>query len=254
MPAVFHALRHRGIMVDVVHPEERLTDLEDLRVDRDLYVLKSKTELALSLAGALDTLGAAILNPYSVAMRCRDKVVATKILQEAGVPTPEAFVVARPADLGPALRGGSLVVKPHRGSGGHGVRVVRNEDELASLSPSNGVTFAQRYHRPQGGDHKIYRIGDQVFGVERVWPPRTYEEKLGRAFQPDPEEREIALRCGEAFGIDLYGVDIVISDGYRYVVDISSFPGFKGVPGAAGLLAEHIHAAALRAPIGKGRP
>jgi ribosomal protein S6--L-glutamate ligase len=247
MPAVCRSLRDRGNRVDIVHPEERLTGLDGLRVDRDLYVLKSKTELARSLAGALDALGAAILNPFSVAMQCRDKAVATKILQEAGVPTPETFVAAHPADLGPALREGTLVVKPHRGSGGRGVRVVRTEDDLASLAPSNGVIFAQRYHRPQGPDHKIYRIGDQVFGVERVWPPRTYEEKLGRAFVPSPEEREIALRCGEAFGIDLYGIDIVISDGRPYVVDISSFPGFKGIPGAAGRIAQHIHAAALRA-------
>jgi ribosomal protein S6--L-glutamate ligase len=254
MPAVCRSLRDRGNRVDVVNPEERLTGLEDLRVERDLYVLKSKTELALSLAGALDALGAAILNPFSVAMRCRDKVVATKILQEAGVPTPEAFVAARPADLGPALREGSLMVKPHRGSGGRGVRVVRTKDELTSLPSSNGVIFAQRYHQPQGCDHKIYRIGNQVFGVERVWPPRTYEEKLGRAFDPSPEEREIALRCGEAFGIDLYGIDIVISDGRPYVVDISSFPGFKGVPGAAGHIAQHIHAAALRATGREKRP
>src|SRR2546425_8664481 len=42
----------------------------------------------------------------------------------------------------------------------------------------------------------------------------------------------ISLRCGRAFGIDLYGVDIIESEGMPYVVDMCSIPGFKGVPDA----------------------
>jgi ribosomal protein S6--L-glutamate ligase len=52
--------------------------------------------------------------------------------------------------------------------------------------------------------------------------------------------REIALRCGRVFGVGLYGVDLITSDGKPYVVDINTFPGFKGVARAAELLAEYI--------------
>jgi glutathione synthase/RimK-type ligase-like ATP-grasp enzyme len=38
----------------------------------------------------------------------------------------------------------------------------------------------------------------------------------------------------------LYGVDLITSGGKPYVVDINTFPGFKGVPNAEDLLAEHI--------------
>jgi hypothetical protein len=37
---------------------------------------------------------------------------------------------------------------------------------------------------------------------------------------------------------------VIFSGGRPYVVDISSFPGFKGVPGAAARLADHLYAAA----------
>jgi glutathione synthase/RimK-type ligase-like ATP-grasp enzyme len=60
------------------------------------------------------------------------------------------------------------------------------------------------------------------------------------------ELRAIALACGRAFGIELYGLDIIISDGRPYVVDISSFPGFKGVPDAGLRLADYIYAATER--------
>jgi ribosomal protein S6--L-glutamate ligase len=142
--------------------------------------------------------------------------------------------------LAPLLADGPLVVKPYRGSQGQGIHVVRNAASLKTIASEEGPVFAQRYYEPDGRDRKIYCIGDQIFGVERVWPPRTYEDKLGKPFTVAADLREITLRCGQAFGLDMFGLDIVMSDGRPYVVDISSFPGFKGVPDAALRLADHI--------------
>ena len=50
----------------------------------------------------------------------------------------------------------------------------------------------------------------------------------------------LRIQSGDAFGIDLYGLDIVVSDDREYVVDINTFPGFKGVSGAGRLLADYI--------------
>jgi ribosomal protein S6--L-glutamate ligase len=246
-PEVVERLRRMGAHVDVIHPDEQATDLDALALDHDLYVLKAGTETALSLAGALHTLGAAILNPYPVSEMCRDKIVATRVLLEAGVPTPSSYVASRTDELAPLLDYWPIVVKPYRGSQGRGVRVVRSPAELHGLPASDGPVFAQRYLEPDGLDRKIYCIGDEIFGVARVWPARTYDQKLGRPFAVDREVREIALRCGSAFGLSVFGFDVVTSGGRPYVVDISSFPGFKGVPDAAARLAGHIFTAAEHA-------
>jgi ribosomal protein S6--L-glutamate ligase len=246
MPEVVELLESWGAEVDTLYPDEEATRLSELRLEHDLYVLKSGSELALSLAGALHAAGATIINPYPVALACRDKVIATRMLQSAGVPTPETYVAAQIGVLSPLLDEGPLVVKPYRGTNGVGVHVVWDPDQLDDVAPHGGVIFAQRYHKPEGRDRKMYVIGGQVFGVKRVWPARTYEEKLGEPFTITGELREIALACGRAFGIELYGLDIILSDGRPYVVDISSFPGFKGVPDAALRLADYIYAAAGR--------
>jgi ribosomal protein S6--L-glutamate ligase len=177
----------------------------------------------------------------------RDKIVASRVLQEAKVPYPETYITGRPSQLASLLDKGPLVVKPYRGSEGRGVRVVWDADELGEIPTNQGPIFAQRYYKPQGLDHKIYCIDGQIFGVKRVWPVRSYEDKMGRPFTITPELREIALRCGEAFGIDLYGVDIIMNEDRPYVVDMSSFPGFKGVPEAALRLADYIYTAGQRA-------
>jgi ribosomal protein S6--L-glutamate ligase len=48
--------------------------------------------------------------------------------------------------------------------------------------------------------------------------------------------------CGEAFGITIYGVDVIRSEGQHWLVDMSSFPGFKGVPQAGRRIADHLAA------------
>jgi ribosomal protein S6--L-glutamate ligase len=245
MPKVARLLSQRGADVRYLYPDEEFVDVARLRVENDLYVLKSGTETALSLAGALHEAGANILNPYPVAAACRDKVVATKLLRTAGVPLPETYVAARPEQLGQLLEQGPLVIKPCRGSQGRGVRVARTPRQLVGAKLPAPV-IAQRYKAPRGRDRKLYRIGDHVFGVKRTWPAHTYEEKVGEPFALTEELREIVWRCGEAFGIDLYGVDVIESD-RPYVVDMSSFPGFKGVPDAALLLTDYIYEAGRRA-------
>jgi ribosomal protein S6--L-glutamate ligase len=251
-PEVVRLLRAKGATVRVVYPGEHATELRALALEDDLYVLKAGTDTALSLAGALHALGAAILNPYPVSAMCRDKIVASKVLDLAGVPTPRSYVAARPQELVPLLDEGPLIVKPYRGSQGRGVSIVNRRSELMTIDAGGGPLYAQRYLEPDGPDRKIYCIGDDVFGVERTWPVRTYEDKLGRPFEVDREVREIALRCASAFGLSLFGFDIVVSRDRPYVVDISSLPGFKGVPDAAERIADHIFAAG--AHLANGEP
>jgi ribosomal protein S6--L-glutamate ligase len=246
MPQVATILADWGAKVEAIHCSERLIDLANVRLEHDLYVLKDKSELTMSIAASLHAAGAAMLNSYPVSAWLRDKIVTSWILKAAGVPTPQTFVASHLEQLRGAVEQGPLVVKPYRGSRGEGVRIVRDVGELAALPPIGVPVFAQRYHPPVGPDRKLYVIGREVYGVKRVWPPRTYQDKVGEPFTPSPELAHIVRRCGVAFGIDLFGVDIVESEGRAYVVDMSSLPGFKGVPDAARRLAEYIYNAAER--------
>ena len=74
---------------------------------------------------------------------------------------------------------------------------------------------------------------------------------MGEPFTPTAELRDIVLSCGRAFGINLYGVDIIESERKPYVVDMCSIPGFKGVPNAPQLLARYFRAPAERAARGE---
>jgi ribosomal protein S6--L-glutamate ligase len=241
VPEMVRLLAEWHCQVDLLLPDEHVLDLAGLRPQHDLYVLKSGTEAALSVAGALHTGGARLVNPYPVTALCRDKVMTTRVLQAAGIPVPDTWVTVRPAELAPMLDDGPLVVKPVRGSQGRGVTVIRRPEELDHAP--DGLVLVQRYQEPDGPDRKLYCIGGQVFGVQRSFPARTYEEKVGRPFRVDADLRDLVLRCGAALGLDLFGLDVIEHRGVPYVVDFSSFPGFKGVPNAALRLADYLYAA-----------
>ena len=247
---VLQLLAERGVRVDLVRPEAQLITLAAVGVEHDLYLLKSGTELALALAGALHASGAATLNPYPTVALMRDKIVATRVLQQAGVPTPASYVTTDPRALAPLLEGGPLILKPYRGSRGEGIRIVRHPGELDG-SPPAGPILAQRYHEPDGRDYKLFCIGGDFFGVRRIWPLRSYADKFGEPFEPGPELHELGLRCSRAFGIDLFGMDVVLSRGRPYVVDVNKFGSFVGVPDAPRRLADYLYAAGRRAVRGE---
>jgi len=244
MTATFQELSTR-VKLDLICPEKQMLDLASVTVQNDLYILKSGTELALSVAGSLHALGAATLNPYPTVAMMRNKIIVTRMLQQAGLPTPASYVASDPGDFTPLLDSGPLILKPYRGSRGAGIRIIRHARELEDIKP-NGLILAQRYQEPDGTDRKIYCIGGELFGVKRIWPIRTYEDKVGEPFALTSELREIALKCGRVFGIDLYGLDVVMSAGQPYVVDVQKFGSYMGVPDAPRRLADYIEAAAQR--------
>ncbi|HXL07525.1 MAG TPA: hypothetical protein VN964_11425, partial [Gemmatimonadales bacterium] len=236
-------LREWGASAEPLHLGDDLIDVARVSLDHDLFVLKSRSDLAMSVAADLHGAGARLLNPYPVSALLRDRVVTFRVLRAAGVSVPETFAASHPSQLLPALDRGPLIIKPYRRYKKHRPEVVTNAAELAALGPSEEPVFAQRYHPPDGPDRLVYSIGSELFGVLRG--------PEGAPFALSPELVDIARRCGAALGIDLFGVNVVESAGRAYVVDMSSFPSFRGVPDAARRVAKYVFKAAERAACGE---
>lgn len=246
MQAVLALLAQRRVDIRCLYPEQQTMLLSDIHNDADLYLLKSGSELALSLAGCLHMQGAATINPYPTVAMLRNKIIVTQALQAAGLPAPATYITADPDGLLPILADGPLLFKPYLGSRGEGIRLLRGAGDLHDL-PRNTPILAQQYLPPDGPDHKIFRIGNRFFGVKRVWPLRSYDDKEGVPFEPDETLLDIATRCGQVFGIDLYGLDVIYSQGRPFVVDVNKFGSYMGVPDGPKYLADYICEAGERA-------
>src|SRR2546428_2154488 len=164
IPLVIRALEELGAVVDLIRAAAGVTDLSNVRVEHDLYVLKQQSGLALSLAGVLHAQGAAIVNPLPVSLALRDKIVASRILQAAGVSTPATYVTTHPDKLAPLLEAGPLIVKPYQGTGGYGIRVLPSAAAPAGGPASQEPVFAPRHYPPPGPGREILAIGGPGFG------------------------------------------------------------------------------------------
>lgn len=257
---VLNGLKERGSEVEVVTERSGLIDLEHFKFDYDLYLFKSHSPLAESLAAAAHYRGAKVLNEYPSTMKVRDKILTCTMLLQAGIPTPRTFVTDSIESLRSVVREMPIIVKPYRGRRGQGIEICMDEAQFDDLikrraaeseADDDGggedgtalgerLIFAQEYEDHEPFDYKAYAVGDFVHTIRRVFPAKTKEEKLGTPVEDDPELNDLIRRCGRLFGLQLYGVDLIkTAKGYS-VIEVNCFPGYKGVPQGGSRIADFI--------------
>ncbi len=236
---VFAILSRHGFQISADIAEETVTLADDLRVEHDVYVLKSHTELSLSLAGILDARGAITLNPYRSCTTAQNKIVASQRLRAAGIPAPRSWVTGDVEQMRAWIEDGPLIVKPYQGHRGAGVQILRTPEDVASVTLPPSPVLIQQFVPGPGEDLKVYVVGDEVFAVRKPFSANSFAVP-GRPCRVSSEIRRIARRCGEAFGLGLYGIDVIEGADGPMVVDLNYFPGYKGVPGVAPRIADYI--------------
>jgi ribosomal protein S6--L-glutamate ligase len=248
---IVEGLKASGAELEIVSERDRLIDLKEFRFDYDLYLFKSHSPLAESLAAVAHYGGSHVLNDYPATMKVRDKILTCALLLQNGIPTPRTYVTDAIEALRPIVRSHPIVVKPYRGRRGAGIEICKVEADFDALVASRGdegdadesggedgtalgerLVFAQEYLEHEGYDYKAYGIGDYVHVIKRVFPATTPEEKLGTPVGEDPELEDLVRRSGRLFGLELYGVDLVKTPAGYSVIEVNCFPGFKGVPDA----------------------
>ena len=255
MPGVVaDVLRGWGHEVDVLRPRTQLTDLDALLGKAyDAFVLKTVSGgPGLSILEAVAAAGATTLNDHKAIRLARDKAVAASRTRAAGIPFPTTLFASRSAVLAQAPRElYPLVVKPNNGSSCEQILRVDSPEELAELDiDDSGFLLVQPYLPNPGYDVKLYNTGEEVFAAVRRSPLHPGEDVVEELVPVTDELREIALAVGEAFGLDIYGVDVVETEDGWVVLDVNDFPSFGGIPDAAERLARSVLRMAHRAAQG----
>jgi ribosomal protein S6--L-glutamate ligase len=245
--AVIDVLRSWGHHVDVLRPHGVATDLWSLldtdAAPYDAFVLKTVTGgPGLSLLDAAGAAGLTTVNDYRAIRLARDKAVAAVRARAAGIPFPRTWFAAR-ADLLDQVPAGAypLVVKPNNGSSCEQIFRVDSPAQLAELAiDDSGWLLAQPYLPNPGHDVKLYNTGDEVFAAVRRSPLHPGAEVVEERIPVTAELRSLALAVGQAFGLDIYGLDVVETPEGWVVLDVNDFPSFGMVPEAAHRLARTV--------------
>ncbi|MEV6563139.1 ATP-grasp domain-containing protein [Streptomyces kronopolitis] len=254
-----------GHQVDVRWPGRSLISLsEEIRAgSHDAWVLKTVSGgPGLTLLEAAASAGLTTVNDVRAIRGVRDKALAAVIARDTGLPVPVTYAAARAEEFAeiPAAQF-PLVVKPADGSSGRSVRLVASPERLrepAAPGPAapdgsgNGLLIAQPYVPNSGTDLKVYSVAGELYATERCSPLHPAHAVRERQVPLTAEVARIAARIGEVFGLDLYGVDILLGPDGPVVVDINDFPSFRQVPDAVARVSAAVLELARRGTGGPG--
>jgi|1186.fasta_scaffold48627_2 ribosomal protein S6--L-glutamate ligase len=202
----------------------------------DVVLLKSRSPEARRVARTAEGAGSLVVNTPAATSAALDRAATAEALARAGVPAPRTWPVAALRDLA-AADGAALpwplVVKSRTSSRQDLVRLVTSRTDLLGLLPEWGdePVVAQEFAANDGFDIKAWVIGADLSAARRRSAlesvDKDSDERLAPADLPEDWTRT-ARAAGAALGLQLYGVDLLITGGRPVVVDINPFPGFRG--------------------------
>lgn len=251
MRSLLRTLAADGAEVSASVPERTVHDPADRP---DLVLLKSATDLAISLAVAAEAAGGNFLNGARATRRAHDKAAAIATLAAAGLAVPQTFLLQAGAEAPwvPEEEGG-WVAKPVRGVHGRGVTFhenltgafgthVETEESGGSFVADDGTRLVQRRIGRDEPDLKVYVADGRCFAGRKRFSVASYATDEIERVELDEETEEAVLGAGEALGLGCFGVDLRFEGGDPVIVDANPFPGYRGFPDAV---------EALRAEVGR---
>lgn len=215
---------------------------EEIFSASDVVIGRGRSWPVFALLRAAELAGATVINSAAAIASVYDKARMTIEFSAAGIPTPETWIGA-PEQIARQVRATSfpLVVKPVNGDNGSGISLISSIQQLRSLGAA--PILAQRYIANDGFDVKLYCIGERVFAVRK---PCSVAALHGTrmhtsALVPVTSDLiEIAARCRVCFGLELFGVDCLLTANGPVVIEVNEFPNYSAVPNANELLADYV--------------
>jgi ribosomal protein S6--L-glutamate ligase len=218
----------------------------------DVVLLKSRSPEARRVAQMAELAGSLVVNSPAATTAALDRAATAEALERAGVPAPRSWSVRAMRDLayGEPLPW-PLVIKSRISSRRDFVRLVSSREELVALLPEWGdePVVAQEFAANDGFDIKVWVIGADLSAARRRSALESSDKSSDELLDPAdlPEEWTRAVRdAGAALGLQLYGVDLLITGGRPVVVDVNAFPGFRGAHEPAASLLHFLSDVAAR--------
>jgi ribosomal protein S6--L-glutamate ligase len=246
------ALEAEGCSVPLVVPDAaRLFDIPSEAPPWDAVLSRGRDLAGLGMLAAAAALGVPAINtPQSIEL-VRNKIAMQAILLEHRLSLPKTWFAADAAvfrEIPPEMY--PLVVKPYDGDGSRGLSLLSQPDdvdELPGVSGTPSLYLAQEFLETDGWDLKLYGIGARVWAVRKPSPVNftgpgpavVMPTKGAELVELDAQLRDIALTCGRACGLELWGVDVAVTPKGPYVIEVNDFPTYSAVPGAGEEIARY---------------
>jgi len=224
------SIRHKG----------KIVELPDVVIPR---TGSGTGYFGLSVLRQFERLGVPLLNGSMSIEITKDKLWASQVFAENGLPTPKTMLIKHPADpkLVNKIIGFPCVVKIFAGSYGKGVYLCHTQQEFEDfidfahgIKQDEAIIVQEYVDSKPGEDIRAYVVGGRVLGaMKRKSTDGSFKANItrggvGENFPLNSRVEEIALKTAQALGLDVAGIDLLFDGDDYKLCEANSAPGFKG--------------------------
>ncbi|MEG0215746.1 MAG: ATP-grasp domain-containing protein, partial [Hungatella sp.] len=244
------AAADRTVVTPLIYDDHYIPFLLDYCKKENIQVLLSLFDIDLPILSRHKAEFAAqgvqvIVSDPEVIDVCNDKLLMSIFLRERDFATPDCYLSVEEAKE--AVEAGSLcypvMIKPRWGMGSLAIYQADNEEELEVFYQKSKREIGRSYLKYESEadlEHAVLiqqRIGGQEYGLDviqdlnRIYQTTIVKEKIAmRSGETDcarvvelPNLRELGAKIGSELGhIANLDMDIILSDGIPYIIDMNA--------------------------------
>ena len=209
----------------------------------------SITRRGVAIVRQFEREGTIVLNKSIGITQSRDKLLACQLMSDNEIPVPITAQIGSWKDTARAVSrvgGTPCVIKSTEGTHGYGVFLAKSDQQARQLVyqmlERNMRPLVQEYIKESHGqDIRVLVVGGEVVAsMKRKANGSEFRSNfhLGGSVQKieiNEEQKKIACLAASAMGLDLAGVDMLLSSRGPLILEVNSSPGLEGIETSTGV-------------------
>jgi ribosomal protein S6--L-glutamate ligase len=209
----------------------------------------SVTMYGTAVVRQFEMMGVYAANSSIAIVRSRDKLRSMQIFSRHEIGIPKTVFARNPRQIDLLLKeigGAPVVIKLLEGTQGIGVVLAETRKAANAVIEAfhglNANMLIQEYIKEAGGaDVRAFVVDGKVVGaMKRQGAEGEFRSNLHRGgaasmIKLKPAEKSLAIRAAKALGLNVAGVDMIISNRGPLVLEVNSSPGLEGIEAVTGI-------------------
>lgn len=210
-------------------------------------IMPSLTNYANAILRQFEMLGVYTTTRSIAIARSRDKFRSIQLLAKSGIPIPRTLFSreTEAVDNLVAQMDVPMIIKLARGTQGKGVVLAETRKAAKSVIQAfyvldTSILLQEYIEESDGADIRAFIVGGRVVAsmkrqsISDDFRSNLHQGGEGTPFKMSPEQRRIAINAAKAMGLQVCGVDILLSNRGPLVIEVNATPGIGGIEGVTG--------------------
>lgn len=204
------------------------------------------TNYGLAVVRHFEEMGTPVVNSSRSILLSRDKFSTMQLFARRGIPIPKTLLLRTADGIERHIQlvnGTPCILKTTMGTQGIGVMLAESTEAAQSILETvwglsdREMQLQAFVGETKGKDLRALVVGDEVVAaMERVstadFRSNIHRGAMGRLVHLDDEQYEVAIRAARALGLNLTGIDMIVTKDGPVVLEANSSPGFEGLEAA----------------------